>query len=120
MRGIEFAATARIAKVLTDGSARGHSAEAGLFDDGLEEHRAIAVAGVPVVGEAAEGEAEEPGGQVPGANPRENRARRVIPGSAASIRIRASSSSLKSRPQHIIVEVSRVARLHELSGAFAR
>ena len=150
MRGIEFAMATRIAKVLPVGIAIACSTEAGLFDEGFEEHRAIAVAGEPVVGQAAVRQAEELGGQVSGAYPREDeetgiiddemeaglalgrrptnelvawrgfpgsgpeawprahrlqseRARRVTPGSAASMRIRASSSSLKSRPQYIIV-----------------
>ncbi len=66
MCSIKLAAATRIAKVLPVGSAIAHSAEADLFDQGIEEHRAIAVAGMPVVGEATGGEAEEPEGQVPG------------------------------------------------------
>jgi len=78
MPGIEFAATACIAKVLPVGSAIARSAEAGLFDKGFKEHRAIAVASMPVVGQAAGNQAEEFGGQVPGAHPREDEETGVI------------------------------------------
>ena len=60
MQDVELAAPLSIPKVLPVGCLVAGTGEARLLDEGFEQNRAVAVAGVPVVGESAADQGQDP------------------------------------------------------------
>src|SRR3990172_13252706 len=77
-QSVEFAAALRVAEVLPISGFVSCAGEARLFDEGFEQHRAIGVAGLPIIGQSAADQGEDARGEVFAADPRQDEEAGVV------------------------------------------
>ena len=75
---VEFASPLSIAETLPVGGLVAGPGEAGLLDEGLQQHRTIGVAGMPVIGQATADETQNSRGEIAAADPGQDEEARVV------------------------------------------
>src|SRR5579885_1306736 len=78
MQPIELAAPLSVAEVQPVGGLVAGADEAGLLDKGLQQHRTIGVASMPVIGQTTADEAQNTRGEIAAADPRQYEEARVV------------------------------------------
>jgi hypothetical protein len=78
MEGVELAAALSVAEVLPVRSFVAMTREAGFFDKGFQQNRAVRVTVVPVIGQAARGQRENSRGEILASDPRQDQESCVV------------------------------------------
>ena len=78
MERIELAAALGVPEILPVGGFVAGTLESGFLDEGLEQHRTVSIAGLPVIGQPAADKGQDARGQILVADPRQDEETRII------------------------------------------